>query len=164
MEKFLSDYSTFLNIFVWVISKDSTYEILIPDMKIVRRVSLEVIDFWEIPSIPKIREPFDTFIELISVFIFDAEIKVEISDILVLFNEVILLGLRYMVDLMPEDDLFCKLEVYYFNFFEFLRRTSFQTCLKCWGYLYLVIWTLSLRTKQLLICIPFSPVHEQEPQ
>ena len=62
-------------------------------------------------SIPKIIEPFETFLELLSVVIFDAELKVEISDIFVLFDEVILLVLRCMVYSIAEDDLFYKLEM-----------------------------------------------------
>ena len=62
------------------------------------------------PSIPKRSEPFQTLLELISVVIFDAELNPDISYELVSFYEVILLELRCMVDLMAEDDLFCKLE------------------------------------------------------
>ena len=62
-------------------------------------------------SIQKISEPFETFLELLSVVIFDAELRPDISDILVSFKEVILLELRYIVDSMEEDDLFCKLEI-----------------------------------------------------
>ena len=79
-------------------------------MAMVRQFSLEVIDFWEYPSIPKISDPFETFIELLSVVIFDAELKAYISYLLVSFYEAILLELRCMVDLMAADDLFCKLE------------------------------------------------------
>ena len=71
------------------------------------------------PSIPKISEPFETFIELISVFIFDAEMKVDISDILVSFDEVVRLELQCMVDSMAEDDLLCKSEMDDFIFSEY---------------------------------------------
>ena len=67
------------------------------------------MDLWEFPSIPKISEPFETILELISVFIFDAELKIEILDTFVSFDEVILLELRYVVDSKALDDLFCKL-------------------------------------------------------
>ena len=52
-------------------------------MATVWQVSLEVTDFWEFPSIPKISETFDTFLELFLVVIFYAELKVDISDTLV---------------------------------------------------------------------------------
>ena len=47
---------------------------------IVRRVSFEVINFWEFPSIPKISEPFEKLLDLLSDDIFDAEDKPEITD------------------------------------------------------------------------------------
>ena len=56
-----------------------------------RQVSLEVINSWELPSIPKISEPFEKLFELLSNDIFDTEEKPEITDELVLFYEVILL-------------------------------------------------------------------------
>ena len=49
---------------------------------------MEVIYFWELPSIPKTIEQFDTFVELLPVVIFDAELKSNTSDKLVLFDEV----------------------------------------------------------------------------
>ena len=52
---------------------------------------MEVIDFWELPSIPKTSEPFEELLDILSDVIFDAEAKPEISDDLVSFNEVILL-------------------------------------------------------------------------
>ena len=52
-------------------------------MEIVRQVLLEVIDFSSLPSIIKIGEPFDIFIYLLPVVIFDAELKFYISYILV---------------------------------------------------------------------------------
>ena len=87
-------------------------KIIIYDMEIVRQLSLEVINFWEMPSIPKTSEPFEKLLDLISVVRFDAEVKPEISDELVSFDEVILLELLWMVDLMTEDDLFCRLVMY----------------------------------------------------
>ena len=87
-------------------------------MTIVRRLSLEVINFWELPSIPKMGERFEKLLGLISVVIFDAEFKPEISDELVSFDEVIILELRRMVDLMAADDLLCKLEMDAFIFSE----------------------------------------------
>ena len=69
-------------------------------------------------SIPKISEPFEAFLELLSDVIFDAELKVNISDMLVLLDEVILLELQCMVDSMSEDDLFYKIEMYALIFSE----------------------------------------------
>ena len=85
---------------------------------VVRGVSLEVIDFWEFPSIPKISEPFEKNIELILDVIFDAELKPEILDELLSFDEVILLGLWCMVALMTADDFFCRLVINYLIFSE----------------------------------------------
>ena len=76
-------------------------------MAIVRRVLLEVINFWELPSIPKTREQFETFLVLLSDDIFDAVEKTEIKDEIVSLYEVILLEIKWMVDLMAVDDLFC---------------------------------------------------------
>ena len=70
-------------------------------------------------SIPKISEFFETFLELLSVVVFDAELRVDISDILVSFDEVILLELIYMVDSMADDVLCCKLEMYHLVFSEY---------------------------------------------
>ena len=70
---------------------------------------MEVINFLELPSIPKISEPFEKLLELLSEDKFDAEEKLEITDELVSFDEVILLELRWMFDLMAVDDLFCRL-------------------------------------------------------
>ena len=61
------------------------------------------------PSIPKISEPFEKLLELLSDDILDAEEKLDITDELVSFDEVILLELRWMVDLMAADDLLCRL-------------------------------------------------------
>ena len=44
-------------------------------MAIVRRLSLKVIDFWKLPSITKISEPFEKLLEVLSDDIFDAEEK-----------------------------------------------------------------------------------------
>ena len=48
--------------------------------------------------IPKISETFEILLELLLVVIFDAELKAKISDMLVSFDEVILLGLQFIVD------------------------------------------------------------------
>ena len=61
------------------------------------------------PSIPKISEPFEKLLEVLSDDNFDAEEKPKITDELVSFDEVILLELRWMVDLMAADVLFCRL-------------------------------------------------------
>ena len=57
----------------------------------------------------KISEPFQKNLEVLSDDKFDAEEKPEITDELVSFDEVILLELRWMVDSMAADDLFCRL-------------------------------------------------------
>ena len=46
------------------------------------------------PSIPNISEPFELLLALLSVVIFYADLKDDISDKLVSFDEVILLDLR----------------------------------------------------------------------
>ena len=56
--------------------------------------------FLLLPSISKISKPFDTFIELLTVFILYVNMKDEILDKFMWFHEVILLGMRYMVDSM----------------------------------------------------------------
>ena len=61
------------------------------------------------PSIPKTSEPFEKLLGLLSDVIFDEEVKPEISDELVAFDEVILLELRWMVDFIAADELFCRL-------------------------------------------------------
>ena len=61
------------------------------------------------PSIPKISEPFEKLLEVLSDDIFDAEEKPEITDELVSFDEVILLELLWMVDLMAADELFYRI-------------------------------------------------------
>ena len=83
LEKFLDNSSTFLNLGFWERLKGRPSEIIRSAIAIVRRVSLEVINFWELPSIPKTSEPFEKLLELLSCFIFDAEMEPEISDELV---------------------------------------------------------------------------------
>ena len=61
------------------------------------------------PSITKTSEPFEKSLEILSVVMFDEEVKPEISDELVSFDEVIILELQCMVDLMAADDLLCRL-------------------------------------------------------
>ena len=109
LETFLENSSTFLNIGVGARLKGRTSEIIRSDIAIVRWVSLEVINFWELTSTPKISGPFEKLLELLSDDIFDAEEKTEIIDELVSFDEVILLELQWMVDLMAAGDLFCRL-------------------------------------------------------
>ena len=60
-------------------------------MATVKRVLLEVMNIWELPSIPKTSEPFEKFLVLLSDDIFDAEMKLKSLDELVSFYEVILL-------------------------------------------------------------------------
>ena len=76
LETFLSNSSTFLNPIFWEILNKRPSEMIRSDIAILRQVPLEVIYFWSLPSIPKRRKPFETFLELLSVFIFDAEMKV----------------------------------------------------------------------------------------
>ena len=109
LETFPDNSINFLNIVFGARLKGRPSEIIGHAMEIVRRVSSEVINFWEFPSIPKTSEPFEKLLELLSVVIFDAEVKPEISDELVSLDEVILLELRRMVDLMAANDLFCRL-------------------------------------------------------
>ena len=61
------------------------------------------------PSKPKIGVLFETLLEVLSNDKSDAEENPEIKDELVSFDEVILLELRWMVDSMAADDLFCRL-------------------------------------------------------
>ena len=58
LETFLYKSSAFLNIGLWERLKGSPYGIIRSDIAIVRRVSLEVNNFWELPSIPKTSESF----------------------------------------------------------------------------------------------------------
>ena len=90
---------------------------------------MEVINFLEFPSIPKVSESFEKLPELLSDDIFDAEEKPEITDELVSFYEVILLELQWMVDLMAADDFFCRLVTDALIFSEYSRRTPFQVCI-----------------------------------
>ena len=98
LETFLDSSSTFLSIGFWERLKGRPSEIIRSVIAIVRRVLLGVIDFWELPSIPKTSEPFEKILELISDDIFDAYTKPEITDELVSYDEVIILELRWMVD------------------------------------------------------------------
>ena len=118
LETFLDKSGTLLNIGFWSRLKGRPSEIIIYAMEIVRRVLLEVINFWELPSIPKKGEPFEKLLELLSDVIFDAEVKPEISYELVSFDEVILLELRWMVDSMAADDLLCRILMYTLIFSE----------------------------------------------
>ena len=70
------------------------------------------------PSIPKTSEPFEKLLEILSVVIFDVELKPEISDELVSFDEVILLELGWMVDSMAAYDLLCRLVMDALIFYE----------------------------------------------
>ena len=90
---FLDNSSTFLNLSFWERLKGRPSEIIISAIAIVRRLSLEVINFWELPSIPKISVPFETLLEVISNDKFDAEEKPEMTDELFSFDEVIPLEL-----------------------------------------------------------------------
>ena len=109
LETFLDNYIAFSDFGFWGRLKGRYSEIMRSDIAIVRQVLLEVINFWEFPSIPKTSEPFEKLLELVSDYIFDVEEKPEIIDELVSFDEVILLEPRWMVDSMASDDLFCRL-------------------------------------------------------
>ena len=50
-----------------------------------------MMNFRELPSIPKTSEPFEKLLELLSDVIFDAEVKPDITDELVSFDGVIIL-------------------------------------------------------------------------
>ena len=80
LETFIENSSTFLNIGFWARLKGRPSEIIRSDIAIVRQVSLEVINFWELPSIPKTSEPFEKLLELISDDVFEAEEKPDITD------------------------------------------------------------------------------------
>ena len=80
LETFLEKSGTFLNIGFWEILKGRPSEIIISSIAIVRRLSLEVISFWEFPSIPKIGETFERLLELLLDDIVDAEEKTESTD------------------------------------------------------------------------------------
>ena len=143
LETFLDNSSTFLNLGFWEILKERPYEIIKSAKVIVRWVSLEVSNFWELPSIPKRSEAFEKLLELLLVVIFDTEVKPETVDEL------------WMVDFMAAYDLFYKLAMDAFIFSKWSRRTSLWVYLKCWRSWYLVIWALSIGTYQILIFIPF---------
>ena len=98
-----------MNLGFWERLKGRPSEIIRSAIAIVRQLSLEVINFWEFPSIPKIIEPFEKLLQVLSDDIFDAEEKSDITYELLSFDEVILLELQCMVDLMAADDLFCRL-------------------------------------------------------
>ena len=116
LETFLTISSIFLNLGFWGKSKEGLSEIIRSAMVIVRQVSLEVINSWELPSIPKTSEQFKKLLELLSVFIFYAELKPDISNELMLFDKVILWELQCMVDLMSAYDLLSKVEIDAFIF------------------------------------------------
>ena len=80
-----------MNLGFWARLKRRPSEIIRSAIAIVRWVSLEVINFWELPSNPKIGVPFETLLEVLSNDKFDAEEKPEIKDELVSFDEVIVL-------------------------------------------------------------------------
>ena len=84
---------TFLNLDFWARLKGRPSEIIIFAITIVRRVSLEVISFRELPYIPKISEPFEKLLEVFSDDKYYAEEKPDNTDELVSFDEVILLEL-----------------------------------------------------------------------
>ena len=109
LKTFLAIPSTFLNLVSGAILKGSPSEIIRSALEIIRRVLLEVINFLELLSIPKTSEPFEKLLELLVGVIFDAEVKPEISDELVPFDELILLELRWMVDSMSAGELSCIL-------------------------------------------------------
>ena len=77
LETLFSISSIFLNLF-WARLKERPSEIITSAMAKVRRVSLEAITFLEFPSIPKTSRPFEKLLDLLSVVIFDAELKTEI--------------------------------------------------------------------------------------
>ena len=112
LEILLANYRNFLNLGFWEILKEIASEIIRSDMAIVIRVSLEVIDFWGFPSILKLSEPFDTFLELLPVVIYDAEMKDDILYTSLWFDAVNFLELGSMVDSIVEYDLLFKLEMY----------------------------------------------------
>ena len=114
---FLDSSSTFFNLGFGRF-KGRPSEIIRSDIVIVRHVLLEVINFWEFPSIPKTSEQFEKLLELLSVVIFYAEEKHEIPYELVSFDEVILLEMQWIVDSMVADELFCRLVLDALIFYE----------------------------------------------
>ena len=91
METFIDNSITLFNLGFWERLKGSPSDIIISDIAIVRRASLEVINFWEFPSIPKTSEPFEKLLEVLSDDISDVEEKPYITYELVSFDEVIIL-------------------------------------------------------------------------
>ena len=154
---------TFSNLSFWERLKEIISKIIRWATVLVRQFSLEVNYFWTLPSTPKISEPFELFISLLSFVICDAELKHEISYMLVLFDVVILLELRCMVDPMTADDWFYKLEIEYLIFSEQYWITPFLEALKCWSSQYVARWDFSVTEYHLLICMPFSQVPEPKP-
>ena len=75
----LDNSSTFLNLGFWARLNGRPSEIIRSAIEIVKRVSLEVISFWELPSKLKIGVPFETLLEVLSNDKFDAEEKPEIT-------------------------------------------------------------------------------------
>ena len=59
LKTFLEKSITFLNLGFWAILKGRPSEIIRFAIAIVRGVSLEVINFLEFPSIPKVSESFE---------------------------------------------------------------------------------------------------------
>ena len=118
LETFLENSSTFLNLGFWDILKGRPSEIIRSAIEILIRVSLEVIIFLELPSIPKTSETFEKIIELLSDDILDTEENPDTTYELASFDEVILLELRWMVDSMAADDLFYILVMYALIFSE----------------------------------------------
>ena len=109
LDTLLDKSDTFLNLGFWERLNRRPSEIIRSAIAIVRRVSLDVTNSWEFPSKPKTSDPFEKLLKLLSDYIFDAEDNPEITYELVSFDEVIILELRWMLDLMAEDDLFCIL-------------------------------------------------------
>ena len=91
LETFLDNSSNFLSLGFWARLKGRHSDIIRSAIAIVRQFLPEVINFWELPSIPKTSEPSEKLLELLSVVIFDAEVNPDISDKLVSVDVVILL-------------------------------------------------------------------------
>ena len=109
--KLLTNSSIFLNIGFWERLKEILAEKNIPAIETVRKVSLEVIELWELPPIPKIFETFELLLVILSVVIFDEVPKDNISDMFKSFDEAIILKLQCLMDPMTANDLLCKLEM-----------------------------------------------------
>ena len=69
-----------MNFGFWEILKGRPSEIIRFAIATLRWVSLEVFNFGELPSIPKISETFEKLLELLSDDIFDAEEKPDITN------------------------------------------------------------------------------------